>query len=744
MSLKDKFYDFWVRKNKNVQREYETYVRENINEHYTNRIRHWKMLWKLTVHYRIKKKTVPMLWNQYVKSEVTVQDKLAPQTVQQRRLPVKSNNDNVAVQNKTASQTVQQGRSPAKPINDRFPCVNGPESEEVRRQPFFRLALDLLEYDLISFDIFDTLLLRPFKTPQDLFYIVGHKLNFSGYHMDFTTLRASCEKNARVHNLEKYGYREITISDIYNELATVTNIDPEVGTKVEFETELEYCMPNPYMLEVFKILKSFKKKIVITSDMYYSSEQLSKMLKKIGIEGYEKLYVSCEHKINKYAGLFDVVLNDYSDIPVSKIAHVGDNIEADIKPAQKRGISTKHYLGVNVAGAKHRPKTMSNVIGSFYGGLVNAHIHAGKNKYSVAYEYGYIYAGLYIMGMVNWINKKVLTDKYDQIIFLARDGYIYKKVFDMFYGNVDTEYCLWSRHSAMHCDVAEHNYEEFLRRYLVHRIDLIERNLCEQISVGVVLDGIGIKSRVREKLTEYGLHEYTQLSRAIQDNMRRFLLDYREEIIQDYKKEKENLIEEYTKTIGEHKKIAFVDMGWTGNNVISLIRMLSGKLVDTEMKCFLAGCLPSKNLMSFLDGTIETYLFSMTENKQFHSLYTNGATGVMNTLAHEIMNQTYSPSFISQTDEGVVFDIPQVEDYDTLKQIENGIIDFCKDYWKVSSNCPVLRNISANDAMAPILLVMNSKDYIIKNLGHLHMAAGIGKDKEGEGAATISSKYGGK
>lgn len=738
MSLKDKVYDYLVRKNENVQKEYEVYVMEHIDEHYTNRMRHWKMLWKLIVHYRIKKKKVPMLWNQRIKKEIAVEAKTF------KEVEGISGGKVVANERKKTPPASQQKGKLVGPNTDRFPCISGPESEEVRRQPFFRLALDLLEYDLISFDIFDTLLLRPFKTPQDLFYIVGHKLNFSGYHIDFASLRASCEKNARIHNLEKYGYREITISDIYDELAVVSNIGPSVGAKVEFETELEYCMPNPYMLEVFKILKSFKKKIVITSDMYYSSEQLGEMLKKIGIEGYEKLYVSCEYKINKHAGLFDVVLNDYSDIPVNKIVHIGDNLEADIKAAQRRGISTKHYLGVNVAGAKHRPKTMSNVVGSVYGGLVNAHIHEGKNKYSVAYEYGYIYAGLYIMGMVSWINKKVLTEKYNQVIFLARDGYIYKKVFDMFYGNVETEYCLWSRHSAMHCDVAEHNYEEFLRRYLIHRIDLIERNLCEQLSIGLVLDGMGIKMHVRENLPKYGLHEYNLLSRAVQDNMRKFLLDYKEEIIQDYKNEKEYLIKDYRKTIGEHKKIAFIDMGWTGNNVISLIRMLSENMVDKKMNCLLAACLPSKNYMSFLDGTIDTYLFSMTENKQFQSLYTNGETGVMNTLAHEIMNQTYSPSFICETEDEILFDIPQVEDYDTLKQIEKGIIDFCKDYWKVSKNCPVLRNIPPSDAMAPITLMMNSKDYIIKNLGHLHMTAGIGKDKEGEGAATISSKYGGK
>lgn len=737
MGYKDKIYNCLVCKNKNVQKEYETYVMDHIDEHYTNRMRHWRILWKLIIHYRIKKKTVPMLWNQKMKDEISAGPNVMVGNGENSDEKEKSE-----TKRETPSSPTMSSLGQVKTV--RFPCINGPESDELKRQPFFRLALDLLEYDLISFDIFDTLLLRPFKTPQDLFYIVGYKLNFSGDNIDFATLRASCEKKARAHKLEKKGYREITISDIYDELTCVTNIDPSEGAKIEFETELEYCMPNPYMIEVFKILKSFKKRIIITSDMYYSSEQLGQLLKKIGVEGYEKLYVSCEYKINKHAGLFDIVLNDFSDIAPDKIVHIGDNFEADIKSPQKRGISTKFYKGVNAAGANHRPRNMSNVVGSVYGGIVNAHIHNGKNKYPACYEYGYIYAGLYIMGMVNWINKKALSENYDQLIFLARDGYIYKKVFDKYYGNVDTEYCLWSRHSAMHCDVAERNYEEFLRRYLSYRIDLIDRNLCEPMSIGELLDGIGIKKDVRKNLNKYGLYEFTLASGIIQDNIRRFLLDYREEIIHDYKKEKDYIIDYYRNILGTHKKIAFIDMGWTGNNVISLMRTLSGNIDDKQMHCLLAGCLPSKNFMSFLDGTIDTYLFSMTDNKQFHSLYTNAQTGVMNTLAHEIMNQTYCPSFISETEDSILFDIPQVEDYDTLKEIEKGVMDFCDDYWRISENCPVLRNISGTDAMAPITLVMNSKEYIINNLGHLHMTAGIGADKKGEGGATIDSKYGGK
>ncbi|EEG92498.1 hypothetical protein ROSEINA2194_03651 [Roseburia inulinivorans DSM 16841] len=56
MKIKKEIYDTLVRKDKNVQKEYERYVQEHIIEHYENRFKHWKILWKLNWHYRVVKK----------------------------------------------------------------------------------------------------------------------------------------------------------------------------------------------------------------------------------------------------------------------------------------------------------------------------------------------------------------------------------------------------------------------------------------------------------------------------------------------------------------------------------------------------------------------------------------------------------------------------------------------------------------------------------------------------------------
>ena len=56
-----------------------------------------------------------------------------------------------------------------------------------------------------------------------------------------------------------------------------------------------------------------------------------------------------------------------------------------------------------------------------------------SKKYSPSYEYGFVYGGIYILGYCNWIHKKVKRQGIDKIIFLSRDGEIYKRVYSMMF-----------------------------------------------------------------------------------------------------------------------------------------------------------------------------------------------------------------------------------------------------------------------------------------------------------------------
>ena len=86
-----------------------------------------------------------------------------------------------------------------------------PESELMKHTTFEDMFGLLSPYNIISFDIFDTLVFRPFSDPTDLFYIVGQKLGY----MDFKRIRVECEKLARRAKLISDGGCEVNIAEIW-------------------------------------------------------------------------------------------------------------------------------------------------------------------------------------------------------------------------------------------------------------------------------------------------------------------------------------------------------------------------------------------------------------------------------------------------------------------------------------------------------------------------------------------------
>ena len=81
----------------------------------------------------------------------------------------------------------------------RLPYLDGSESEAFKRQNVMHFAKGLLQYDVISFDIFDTLILRPFANPTDLFLLIGPALEIPAFYQ----IRINAEKKVRQEKFEK-------------------------------------------------------------------------------------------------------------------------------------------------------------------------------------------------------------------------------------------------------------------------------------------------------------------------------------------------------------------------------------------------------------------------------------------------------------------------------------------------------------------------------------------------------------
>lgn len=569
---------------------------------------------------------------------------------------------------------------------------DGPESAILNRPTPLEFSKKFLNYDIISFDIFDTLLLRPFSSPKDLFSIVGNELEL----MDFYQIRVEAEVYARELNRIKKGNGEVTIYDIYDVIHRKTGIDINLGVETEIQVERDLCFANPYMKQVFSILKAQNKRIILVSDMYLPSEALTMLLNDCGYNGYEKLFVSCEHNCSKASKrLYDIV-KDYAKS--SSIIHVGDNYNCDIKNAKEMEIDAIYYKNVNDAGNKYRPENMSPIVGSAYSGLVNAHLYNGVSKYTEAYEFGFTVGGLYIFGFVNWINKYCKKNNIDKILFLARDGAIYQKVYNLLFDDIPNEYTYWSRMANLKCSL-DHDRNAFLLQVVKHKVrDKYKTKLVD------LLKSFGLDSLI-PYLSSEGLSEEEFLSIQNEKMVESLLVNHWDEIIEIYSKTDSELREYYSNVIGDSKKVAIIDVGWSGNSVLSLKYLIEDKWkIDCEVSCLLAAYRAFNSRYSINELTsdkLQVYLFSNFHNTNLLKSFTK--SNAM-TFLFESFTQDTIPTFQGIENGKFIFDKPPVENYKKITEIHQGICDFASLFADRFIKYKYIWNISGFDAYMPFEL----------------------------------------
>ena len=676
--FKDKLYHFLVEKNPRIREEYQGYVNLHQDEHQKNRKKSWRLLLKLNWHYRILRRKKRLL--------------------------------------------------PPPPAKKRLPYLGGSESEGHKRTDICFFTKNLLQYDVVSFDIFDTLVLRPFSTPQDLFTVIGNKLKI----MNFKTLRIDAEREARDIKRVNEGHTEITIYDIYERISRRTGIDVELGVKTELMEEKTYCFANPYMQKVFKMLKDQGKEIIIVSDMYIPHDAMEDLLKGCGYEGYTKLYVSCDYECNKRnGGLYKNVQRDFKG---KTIIHVGDNRASDVLSAEKAGIATSHYQNCHERGGVYRADGMSDLVGSLYAGIVNTHLHNGLNTYTPHYEYGFTYGGLYIVGFCNWIYRRAKEEGVDKILFLSRDCDIYQKVFNQMFDDMPNEYVYWSRIANTKYTI-EHSRDDFLTRIARHKA--YSTIPC---TFGDILDSFDL-SFLKPKLKKHHLSENQLHTTEHIKRFEDFLIEHYGEIEDFFKEETEVAHRMFKRIIGDSKKVAIIDVGWIGSGPMGIKYLVEQKWkMDCEVRCYMVASMhrtTSINLNELMNDDTQIYMFSRMYNRSLYDTHKNTNAGT-NCIYFELLSQACQPSFSGYAENGdYLFDVPEVENYKMTEAVQRGILDFASTYLKFSSTNKYLRNISGYDAYMPYRFAIRDIAFIKGVLKNASFSRGVGVNLKSQSQETV-------
>ena len=620
-------------------------------------------------------------------------------------------------------------KAAVKPVR-KFPYLDGAESESEHRVPPLQLAQALMDYDIISFDVFDTLLLRPFDQPTTLFLLLAYKHGI----LDFCNIRIEAEREARKRSLALNKNSEINIYDIYEIVHEKTGLDIETGVRVEIETEKEMCLANPYMMRVFKALKERNKRIIAVSDMYLPGKQIQMLLENCGYSGIEKVYVSCDYYANKRETLlFAQVKNDFGK--QLKYAHVGDNKVSDFSSAKISGFDAFLYKNVNEAGNVYRAEGMTRLTGSIYSGLINSELHNGTNHFTPHYEYGFIYGGLYVLGYCNWIHNYCLKNGIQKVLFLSRDGAIYQKVFRKLFNDIEDEYVHWSRIANTKCIVSFDKFD-FLTRMVHHKAIAPDK-----ITLHSLLRSISLLE-LESGLKEFKLASDMLLTPANEEMVVRFFNKNWQKVIDIYNETENELRDGIEKAIKGFDRVAIVDVGWIGSGPYGLKRLIENKWsLPCKVDCLIAACKfyhPEATTVLLQNDELHAYMFSVMENRINYDRHAGTNKG-LNNIFFELFTQDTTPSFAGIENGEYLFDYPEVENYHIIGEIQKGIFDFCCKFDSIFKNYRFVYNISGYDAYLPFRMIIKDLKFIKKYFGDFSYARGVASDIDNQKIDTIKS-----
>ena len=312
---------------------------------------------------------------------------------------------------------------------------------------------------VISFDVFDTLLLRPFWKPTDLFDFLNWEateLLCAEDIIRFSEYRKDAERRARIRAAAR-GEEDVTLQEIYDVLGEEDFFSKDVlSTLQEKELALEerFCYVRKSAKELAEYAVAAGKRIVAISDMYLPADFLAELLKKNGLPKFERIFVSSEAKLSKRTGHLYQHALDTLGIRRDQLIHIGDNLVSDVKAPRKMGIKAfPFYRTIDLLNGRYPRACGGKAFKYAYEQIrapfpnryaldtlgVRCMVAVAANRiYDDPYRdfnksgeyagdellFGNFALGLYNMAQALWVERISCEADYDNILFFSRDSYL--------------------------------------------------------------------------------------------------------------------------------------------------------------------------------------------------------------------------------------------------------------------------------------------------------------------------------
>ncbi len=307
------------------------------------------------------------------------------------------------------------------------------------------LRIAIKHADLVSFDIFDTVLTRLSTTPDAVIRAAGERVRrlHPGAH-GFFDLRKGAELAARER---KNWVDDVSLSEIYAEFPRSGAWDDGVialAHATELACDAAVSIPRHDIVAAVRYARSTGARVIAISDTYFERAHIDHLLRRCGLEGaFDELYLSSAQGARKDRGdLWDLVV-DREPTPVDRWLHVGDNEQSDLQSAGDRRIRTFHVMnprtllelrGLDLSTSSTETWGTDLLLGPVTASLGNSPFLAGRElrplEIPTASELGYTVFGPVVMGFLAWIAQHPAMRDVDHVYFLSREGYLLRQVWE--------------------------------------------------------------------------------------------------------------------------------------------------------------------------------------------------------------------------------------------------------------------------------------------------------------------------
>lgn len=281
-------------------------------------------------------------------------------------------------------------------------------------------------HEIISFDIWDTLITRRVLEPEDIFICVDYRAKKDlKIICDFPDLRSRAVMENSTPNPNIY--------EIYQKFQELSGLDEKKCKQLlELEISIEkMCtVSRNDMVDIYRYALE-RKRVFLITDMYLPKKIMEDILKKNNIYGYEKLFVSCEFRQLKQENLFQIFRNE---IQGNNYLHIGDNENGDYICAKKNGMDAilisrgiKQYKASEFFQKWKSYTSFSErcIKGMFIAKRYNSPFESEfKDENYTEEDIVELYIAPLVTKFICWMVDEIRKSKMDDILFATRDGYL--------------------------------------------------------------------------------------------------------------------------------------------------------------------------------------------------------------------------------------------------------------------------------------------------------------------------------